>query len=421
MAGRARSSGEPARLIRAYKHGWPAGRRGMIRRGSAGFFRSAPRGSTASALRCLERPGGALFLANHSCWWDLFLAHILNEAIPVDGYGMMEHFNLLRFGFFRRIGAFSVDRTDPRRSGRRSSTRPGLLSGRARASGSSPREDRRERRPPAGLPGRDSGPGPRAGPGGSSPSPSATNSGRTSGPRRSSGSASRPGSRPGAAAVVVPAESRVTDELDALRDDVLAQGPTDSRSCSKADVDQRPLRPLVAVPRPRVRIDPRSGAGYDPPVIGRPDFPRMRPCDPQAGEPISWSSLLVAVFALRASRADQPIVENYVGRQVPTAMVARNLERGSGFLAPSSTPARSRTCSWSSRRSTAELAAWCRRLGHALERAGRLVSALDDAGGVGTVRPVPGARGDGGRLLAVVAFAVFPVTIRYGGPSSPMP
>ena len=26
---------------------------------------------------------------------------------------MMEHFNMLRFGFFRRIGAFSVDRTDP--------------------------------------------------------------------------------------------------------------------------------------------------------------------------------------------------------------------------------------------------------------------------------------------------------------------
>ena len=61
-----------------------------------------------------DGPGGVLALANHSCWWDLFLAHALNEAIPADGYGMMEHFNLRRFGFFRRIGAFSVDRTDPR-------------------------------------------------------------------------------------------------------------------------------------------------------------------------------------------------------------------------------------------------------------------------------------------------------------------
>ena len=44
--------------------------------------------------------------------------------------------------------------------------------------------------------------------------------------------------------------------------------------------------------------------------------------------------LLLAVFAHRAIRAEQPILENYVGRQVPTAMVARNLARGSGFLDP---------------------------------------------------------------------------------------
>ncbi len=44
--------------------------------------------------------------------------------------------------------------------------------------------------------------------------------------------------------------------------------------------------------------------------------------------------LLAAIFAIRAIHPDQPIVENYVGRQIPTAMVARNLERGSGFLHP---------------------------------------------------------------------------------------
>ena len=44
--------------------------------------------------------------------------------------------------------------------------------------------------------------------------------------------------------------------------------------------------------------------------------------------------LLLLTFALRAIAADQPIVENYVGRQVPTAMVARNLQHGSGFLHP---------------------------------------------------------------------------------------
>src|SRR5271169_3157542 len=44
--------------------------------------------------------------------------------------------------------------------------------------------------------------------------------------------------------------------------------------------------------------------------------------------------LLLATFLIRAFHAGQPIVENYVGRQVPTAMVARNLERGSGLLRP---------------------------------------------------------------------------------------
>ncbi len=45
---------------------------------------------------------------------------------------------------------------------------------------------------------------------------------------------------------------------------------------------------------------------------------------------------LIAGAALMPSllTLGQPIVENYVGRQVPTAMVARNLDRGSGFLRP---------------------------------------------------------------------------------------
>ena len=54
----------------------------------------------------------------------------------------------------------------------------------------------------------------------------------------------------------------------------------------------------------------------------------------------AWDSLwplillLLFTFLLRAFYADQPIVENYVGRQVPTAMVARNLDRGKGLLRP---------------------------------------------------------------------------------------
>ena len=103
------------RIITAYKHGWP--RRAvdaLIRRKlHGGINQIRVQGLTALRSVLDTEPGGTLFLANHSCWWDLFLVHYLNESIPVDGYGMMEHFNMVRFGFFRRIGAFSVDRTDP--------------------------------------------------------------------------------------------------------------------------------------------------------------------------------------------------------------------------------------------------------------------------------------------------------------------
>ena len=54
-----------------------------------------------------------------------------------------------------------------------------------------------------------------------------------------------------------------------------------------------------------------------------------------AGRWISLSSWLAVTHLFDPGRSQrQPIVENYVGRQVPTAMVARNLDRGSGFLRP---------------------------------------------------------------------------------------
>ena len=108
-------SAESPRIITAYKHGWP--RRAvdaMIQHKIRGGFHQVHAQGLDRLRESLDsEAGGTLFLANHSCWWDLFLVHFLNESIPVDGYGMMEHFNMVRFGFFRRIGAFSVDRTDP--------------------------------------------------------------------------------------------------------------------------------------------------------------------------------------------------------------------------------------------------------------------------------------------------------------------
>ena len=103
------------RIIVAYKHGWPRVAVDALiqHKLRGGFHQVYAQGLDALRGSLDAEPGGTLFLANHSCWWDLFLVHFLNESIPVDGYGMMEHFNMVRFGFFRRIGAFSVDRTDP--------------------------------------------------------------------------------------------------------------------------------------------------------------------------------------------------------------------------------------------------------------------------------------------------------------------
>lgn len=106
----------PSRIIRAYKRGWPRRavlalmryklRTGMHRIYGQGF----PRLRDEMAAR--PQPG-VLMMANHSSWWDFFMAAFTFETLGLDGYGMTEHSNLRKFGFFRRIGAYSVDRTDP--------------------------------------------------------------------------------------------------------------------------------------------------------------------------------------------------------------------------------------------------------------------------------------------------------------------
>jgi 1-acyl-sn-glycerol-3-phosphate acyltransferase len=115
VTGSASANCSGGRFIPAYKHGWPrwAVDRMIQSRTRRAFHRVRAQGMEPLRAALAAEPGGLLILANHSCWWDIFMAHVLNEAIPIDGHGMMEHFNLRRFGFFRRIGAFSVDRTDP--------------------------------------------------------------------------------------------------------------------------------------------------------------------------------------------------------------------------------------------------------------------------------------------------------------------
>jgi Dolichyl-phosphate-mannose-protein mannosyltransferase len=135
-------------------------------------------------------------------------------------------------------------------------------------------------------------------------------------------------------------------------------------------------------------------------------------------ESVALFGLLLGTFVLRAVAADQPIVENYVGRQIPTAMVARNLERGSGFLRPQLETLPEPNLFLVEPPIYAAAVVGLRRatgLALGLGPSGRLVSAMATAlaawGLFGLVR-----RREGGRsaLFAVAAFALFPLTIRYG-------
>ncbi|MCI3922527.1 lysophospholipid acyltransferase family protein [Paenibacillus sp. TRM 82003] len=55
-----------------------------------------------------------LYAANHGSWWDGLIAFHLNRVLlREDVYVMMSRDGLERFRFFRRLGAFSIDRDSP--------------------------------------------------------------------------------------------------------------------------------------------------------------------------------------------------------------------------------------------------------------------------------------------------------------------
>ncbi len=126
--------------------------------------------------------------------------------------------------------------------------------------------------------------------------------------------------------------------------------------------------------------------------------------------------LFLLIFATLAWRADQPIVENYVGRQVPTAMVARNLERGSGFLRPQLDTGPFPNLFLVEPPLYASAVVGLRRLlGNDLTVSGRLTSALCmTLGAWGLFGLVRRREGNEVALLAVGAFALLPLTLRYG-------
>jgi len=66
------------------------------------------------------RPGDeskTVYYLNHHSWWDGLIPLLLNEfRFRQKARAMMEDSQMQKYGFFRKIGAFSVNRSDPRKA-----------------------------------------------------------------------------------------------------------------------------------------------------------------------------------------------------------------------------------------------------------------------------------------------------------------
>jgi hypothetical protein len=127
-------------------------------------------------------------------------------------------------------------------------------------------------------------------------------------------------------------------------------------------------------------------------------------------------ALAVAALAPSMLSLHQPIVENYVGRQVPTAMVARNLERGGSLLRPELDTGPFPSLFAVEPPVYAGLVALVARgTGLPVGAAGRLTSTLASALGAAAIAGLIGRRrGRHEGWLAAALFLWLPVTLRYG-------
>ncbi len=62
----------------------------------------------------LDHKFPTIIYANHSSWWDGLVAYHLTRTVKLDHFVMMEEKHLKKFRLFRKIGAFSVVRENPR-------------------------------------------------------------------------------------------------------------------------------------------------------------------------------------------------------------------------------------------------------------------------------------------------------------------
>lgn len=66
------------------------------------------------SLDALPAQQPVIYIMNHSSWWDGLLAyHAYNRTSVGDHYMMMEERQLKRYDFFRKAGAFSIEKSSP--------------------------------------------------------------------------------------------------------------------------------------------------------------------------------------------------------------------------------------------------------------------------------------------------------------------
>jgi 1-acyl-sn-glycerol-3-phosphate acyltransferase len=93
----ARKTGLAARVVAAYV-------RRKVRQSFRGVWLRGALPPPASRI---------LLYANHTSFWDGFVAAELCDTAGWDGYCLMEERNLRRYRFLTRLGAFSIRRGDP--------------------------------------------------------------------------------------------------------------------------------------------------------------------------------------------------------------------------------------------------------------------------------------------------------------------
>ena len=69
-----------------------------------------------SNVNVLREETPQIIYVNHSSWWDGLIAFEISRAVNADSFVMMEEKHLKKLFLFRRLGAFSVVRENPRQA-----------------------------------------------------------------------------------------------------------------------------------------------------------------------------------------------------------------------------------------------------------------------------------------------------------------